>query len=146
MVPRRYPRGVTRREFLYLGGAALLAAACGPAADVTTTRAGGGSSTTGMPGEPQVSFRDGRIYLSGVTSDTPIAINFLITARVDVADGKPKVIVENVEAGRLPVPGALRSQVDDLVAKQERLIGDLPIYVSDVQIGNGKLVVTGQPK
>ncbi len=65
MVPRRYPRGVTRREFLYLGGAALLAAACGPAADTTTTRAGAGSSTTGMPGEPQVNFRDPTQSVSG---------------------------------------------------------------------------------
>jgi hypothetical protein len=96
--------------------------------------------------EPQVAFRDGKVYLSGVTTDTPIKVNFLITARVEVADGKPKVIVENVEAGRFPVPGALRSQVDDLVAQQERLLGDLPIYVTEVQILDGKLVVTGQQK
>jgi ABC-type glycerol-3-phosphate transport system substrate-binding protein len=66
MVPRRYPRGFTRREFLYFGGAALLAAACGPAADVTTTLAGGqGPSTTGMPGEPQISFREPTQSISG---------------------------------------------------------------------------------
>lgn len=96
--------------------------------------------------KPQVTFRDGKVYLSGVTSDTPIAISFLITARIEVADGKPKVIVENVEAGRLSVPGALRSQIDHLVAQQERLLDDLPIYVTDVQVLDGKLLVTGQPK
>jgi hypothetical protein len=96
--------------------------------------------------KPQVAFRDGKVYLSGVTTDTPIEINFLITARIEVANGKPQVIVENVEAGRFPVPGALRTQVDDLVAEQERLIGELPIYVTEVQILDGNLVVTGQPK
>jgi hypothetical protein len=96
--------------------------------------------------KPQVAFRDGKVYLSGTTSDTPIAINFLITARIEVADGKPKVIVEDVAAGRLPVPGALRSQVDDLVAEQERLMDDLTINVTDVQVLDGKVVLTGQPK
>lgn len=95
---------------------------------------------------PQVSFRDGKVYLSGETTDTPITINLLITTRIEIVDGKPKVILEDVSAGRLPVPGPLRSQVDDLVAEQERLMDDLPIYVTDVQVQDGKLVVTGQPK
>ncbi|HEX6947452.1 MAG TPA: extracellular solute-binding protein [Acidimicrobiia bacterium] len=67
MVPRRYPRGITRREFLYLSGATVLAAACGPATSVTTTTgAGQGSSTTaGMAGEPQVNFVEPTQSVSG---------------------------------------------------------------------------------
>ena len=55
---------------------------------------------------------------------------------------RPSVIIGG-EAGRLPVPGALKSQVDDLVADQERL-GDLPIYITNLQVLDGKLVVCGQ--
>ena len=53
MVPRRSRRGVTRREFLYLSGAALLAA-CGPnGSGATSTTAGGaGPTTTGASGVP----------------------------------------------------------------------------------------------
>jgi hypothetical protein len=96
--------------------------------------------------DTQVAFRDGKIYLSGETTDTPIAIGFVITGRVEAVDGKPKVIVEEMKAGQFPVPGAMRSQVDGLVAEQERLMGDLPIYVTEVRVLDGTLVVTGEPK
>ena len=96
--------------------------------------------------KPQIAFRNGKVYLSGVSNDTPIAIGFVITGRIEAVEGKPKIVVETVEAGRLPVSGALRSQVDDLVAQQDRLIGDLPIYITDVQVREGTLVVTGRPR
>jgi len=95
---------------------------------------------------PQIAFRNGRVYLSGTSNDTPIPIGFVITGRVEAVEGKPKIVIENVEAGRFPVSGALRSQVDTLVAEQERLLGEQPIYVTEVQVLDGKLVVTGRPR
>ncbi len=96
--------------------------------------------------KPQIAFRNGKVYLSGVSNDTPFPISFVITGRVEAVEGRTKIIVENVEAGRIPVSGALRSQVDDLVADQDRLIGELPIYIEQIQTLDGKLVVTGRPK
>ena len=66
MVPRKFPYGVTRREFLYLSGAALLAAACGQTGSTTTTRLGG-TSTTGLNGlvAPGVNFIEPTQALSG---------------------------------------------------------------------------------
>lgn len=96
--------------------------------------------------QPQITFRDGKVHLSGVSRDTPIAINVVVTGRIEVVEGRPKIVVENVEAGRLPVGGALQSQVNQLVAEQDRLIGDLPIRVTKVEVGEGKLMVTGEPK
>ncbi|MGH8913842.1 MAG: twin-arginine translocation signal domain-containing protein, partial [Acidimicrobiia bacterium] len=67
MVPRKRPSPLTRREFLYLSGAAMLAAACGNGASGTTTTTRlAGSSTTAMTGEePAVSFVEPREALSG---------------------------------------------------------------------------------
>jgi hypothetical protein len=96
--------------------------------------------------QPQITFRDGKVHLSGVARDTPIPINFVVTGRVEAIDGRPQIIVEKVEAGRLPVGGALQSQVDQLLAEQDRLIGNLPITVTEIQILEGKMVVTGEPK
>lgn len=96
--------------------------------------------------QPQITFRGGKIHLSGISRDTPVAINFVVTGRVEAVDGRPQITVENVETGRLPVGGALRSQVDQLLADQDRLIGDLPITVADIQVLEGKMIVTGQPK
>ena len=96
--------------------------------------------------KPQVNFRDGKVQISGTTSDTPIPISFVITGRIEAVDGRPKVIVEEVDAGRLPIGGALQSQVDSLIAEQDRLFGELPVYVTEVLVLEGKLVVTGQPR
>lgn len=67
MVPRRSRRGVTRREFLYLSGAALLAA-CGPnGSGATSTTAGAGPTTTGASGvaAPEETFVEPTQALSG---------------------------------------------------------------------------------
>jgi hypothetical protein len=55
------PRGVSRREFIRMGGMAALLAACGQGTGATTTVA----STEGPDGEPQSQFRDPRTALSG---------------------------------------------------------------------------------
>jgi multiple sugar transport system substrate-binding protein len=56
---------VTRREFIYLSGAALLAAACGQTGSTTTTA--GGTTTTGVNGvvAPEVNFLEPTQALSG---------------------------------------------------------------------------------
>lgn len=95
---------------------------------------------------PQVAFRDGKVYMSGTTADTPIPIAFVITGRVEAVEGRPRVVVEQVETGRLPVSGPLRSQLDRALAEQDQLFGTLPIYVTDVRSGDGTLTLTGRPK
>lgn len=96
--------------------------------------------------QPQVIFRAGKVYLSGVSRDTPIPITFVVTGRVEAVAGRPRVTVEQIEAGRLPVTGALQAQVDRLIADQDRWIGDLDVYVTEVRVFDGKLAVTGRPK
>ena len=64
MTPRRYPYGLTRKEFLYLSGATLLSTACGGAGTGGTTTTA--PTTTGaVAGEPAVNFLEPRESLSG---------------------------------------------------------------------------------
>jgi ABC-type glycerol-3-phosphate transport system substrate-binding protein len=65
LVPRRSLQGVTRREFIYLSGAALLAAACGQTGSTTTTA--GATTTTGINGmaAPEVNFVEPTQAVSG---------------------------------------------------------------------------------
>jgi ABC-type glycerol-3-phosphate transport system substrate-binding protein len=71
MVPRRlphgFPRGLTRREFLYMSGAAFLAACAGNGALGTTTTTMARTTTTagGVTGEPQTSFVEPTQSLNG---------------------------------------------------------------------------------
>lgn len=66
-VPRKAPFVVTRREFIYLTGAAALAAACGNGGgDTTTTTLAGTSTTAAAVGEgPAESFVEPAEQLSG---------------------------------------------------------------------------------
>ena len=64
-VPRKAPFAVTRREFLYLTGAAALVAACGNGSDATTTTAAGSSTSVApVAGGPETSFVEPREQLA----------------------------------------------------------------------------------
>ncbi|HUG07854.1 MAG TPA: extracellular solute-binding protein [Acidimicrobiia bacterium] len=71
MVPRRlphsFPRGLARREFLYLSGATVLAACASNGGLGTTTTTTGRTTTSaaGVPGEPQTSFVEPTQSLNG---------------------------------------------------------------------------------
>ena len=59
------PRGVSRREFIRVGGMAALLAACGPDVVSTTSVGTTGATTEGPDGEPQSQFVEPRTALSG---------------------------------------------------------------------------------
>jgi hypothetical protein len=95
---------------------------------------------------PQVAFRDGLIYLSGVSQDAPVPVNVVIVGRVEARDGKLVVTVERIDTGRFPLPGALKDQIIDIASDTDRLNEQLPIIVNAVRVLDGRLVLTGQPK
>ena len=59
------PSGVSRREFIRMGGMAALLAACGQDVVSTTSVGTTAGTTEGPDGEPQSQFRDPRTALSG---------------------------------------------------------------------------------
>lgn len=95
---------------------------------------------------PQVAFRGERVYLSGVTRDTPVPINVVVFGRVEARDGGLAVVVEGVDTGRFPLPGPLKDQITDLASDLDVLNGQLPIYVESVRVRDGHLALTGRPK
>ncbi len=96
--------------------------------------------------DPRVAFRDGRVYLSGTTRDTPIPVNVVVVARAEARDGRLVATVERIDTGRLPLPGPLRDQITAAVASLDRLNDDLPIYVTDLRVLDGRLALTGRPE
>lgn len=96
--------------------------------------------------EAQVSFRDGRVYLSGVSRDAPVPVRVVIAGRVEARDGALALTVERIDTGRFPLPEALRAQIVDIASDTERLNAALPIVVREVRVEEGRLVLTGQPK
>lgn len=103
---------------------------------------------TGGPNldNPQVAFRAGKVYLSGTTRDTPVPVNVLVTGRIEARDGQLVTVVENVDTGRLPLPGSVKEQIAREVTDANALNQYLTFYVTDVQTLDGRLVVRGRPK
>lgn len=95
---------------------------------------------------PQVSFRNGKVIVSGTSRDAPIPIPIVVTGRIEARDGRLVTTVEQIDTGRFPLPGAIQQQITDLATNTDRLNEDLPLTVTDVQTLDGKLVLTGQPK
>ncbi len=96
--------------------------------------------------DPQVAFRDGRIHFSGTTRDTPIPVNVVVVGRAEARDGRLVPVVERIDTGRLPLPGPLRDHITGAVGNLDRLNDDLPIYVTDLRVLDGRLALTGRPK
>lgn len=95
---------------------------------------------------PQVSFRGGKVLVSGLSRDAPIPITIVVTGRIEARDGRLVTTVEQVDTGRIPLPGALHQQITDLASNTDRLNEGLPLTVTEVRVLDGRLVLTGQPK
>ncbi|HEU5330524.1 MAG TPA: LmeA family phospholipid-binding protein [Thermomicrobiales bacterium] len=96
--------------------------------------------------KPQVAFRDGQIYVSGVTHDTPVPVNVVIYGRVQARDGQLYAVVDGIDTGQFPLPGQFKEMLVSRATDLSALNSELPIYVEDVQVREGRLALTGRPK
>lgn len=96
--------------------------------------------------DPQVNFRDGRMYLSGTARETPIPVKVVVIGRVEARDGQLVATVEQIDTGRIPLPAAIRDQITDAAGNLDMLNRQLPIYVTDLRVLDGRLALTGRPK
>jgi hypothetical protein len=96
--------------------------------------------------DPQVAFREGRVYFSGTSRDAPIPVRVVIVGRVEARDGRLITTVEQIDTGRFPLPGAMRDQIIDIASDTDRLNDELPIVVHEVRVLDGRMVLTGEPK
>lgn len=96
--------------------------------------------------DAQVNFRDGRLYLSGTARETPLAVKVVIVGRLEARDGHLVATVEQIDTGRIPLPAAMRDQITDAATSLDELNRRLPIYVTAVDVLDGRLTLTGRPK
>ncbi len=95
---------------------------------------------------PQIAFRGGKVIVSGVSHDAPIPITVVVVGTVAARDGKLVTTVERIDTGRFPLPAPIQEQITGLATNTDQLNEALPIVVDDVQVLEGRLLVTGRPK
>ena len=103
------------------------------------------------PGAPridgaQVAFRGGKVYLSGTAREGPIPVRVVVVGRVEAREGRLISTVEQVDSGSIPLPPPLRAQITDAATNLDALNEEVPIYITDVRVLDGRLVLTGRPK
>jgi hypothetical protein len=65
-----------------------------------------------------------------------------VATKVEVEDAKPKITVEEVNIGKLPLPAAITDKINALLSQElEKLMSDMPVEIEDIRITEGQFIV-----
>ncbi|MBI2861265.1 MAG: hypothetical protein HYX89_00435 [Chloroflexi bacterium] len=100
-----------------------------------------------QPKDVQVHLEQDRLVATARVAVGGLEIPVAVNAKVTAEGGAPKITVESVDTGRLPLPGVVRDQINQLVGTTlDPSKMDLPVDVSAIQIANGQMTVAGMTK
>ena len=92
-----------------------------------------------------VLFREGKAIATAVIDLQGFRPQVAVEARVSAQDGRPKIDIEKVDLGRLPLPlGLLRDYIGQGLETLET--EDIPLEVERVQVTEGRLLLEGWSK
>ncbi len=99
--------------------------------------------------QPQVYFRNGRIEVYGtVDVNDSLSLPGMVAFSVVSGDDGISVTVEEISLGPLPVPDSvlesLNEEVDQTLTDNVQ-VGGVEAIITDVQIGDGEMTITGKP-
>ncbi|MBM4446837.1 MAG: hypothetical protein FJ023_05730 [Chloroflexi bacterium] len=94
-----------------------------------------------------INFGDG-YFLSYAVVDAPgIDAKTGLIGRIDIGEGKPRVVIDEFNLGKLPLPESAKVRVEQLVNVIVRLqISDVPLEITNVEIKDRQLTITGTVK
>jgi hypothetical protein len=94
--------------------------------------------------EASVNFGDGN-FLAYAMVDTPgINAKMGVIGRVEIVDGSPKIVVDEFNLGKLPVPKTMQTRVEQLLNIMLSLrLADVPLEITSVQFTNHQLTAIG---
>ena len=91
-----------------------------------------------------VQLRNGAITAGGSAQVGPASLPIAITASLAVDAGRVRVNVTSARVGGFPVPSAAWQELQAALQSQvDVLLGVQPIRVRSVEVGDGKIVVSG---
>ena len=93
--------------------------------------------------DPQIHFGDGMVEAYAMV-DLLIDMQVAFQARIDINDGKPKVTVESLYFGRLPIAATFIDNVMvALVRQMEDRLESLPIVLREIAFEDGEVTISG---
>ena len=94
-----------------------------------------------------INFGDGYFLISALMDAPGVDAKTGAIGRIEVSKGRPKVVLAEFNLGKLPLPKSVKMRVEQLLNIMVNLqVADFPMEISDVQIKNHQLTVTGTTK
>jgi len=94
-----------------------------------------------------VNFGDGYFLIYGVVDAPIIDAKMAAIGRITVSDGKPTVVLDEYNLGKLPLPPSAKNraqQVANILVSLQ--IADVPLNVNSVELSGHQIIVSGTAK
>ncbi|MBN1660599.1 MAG: hypothetical protein JXA93_19535 [Anaerolineae bacterium] len=93
--------------------------------------------------EPQIWFTKGKIYGTGrLVNVMPVDTPFYVVTSARIVDGQVEIVVEDVEAGALPIPEGVVDTLSQSVNETLQEV-QLDVEVTAIEVLEGEIVVKG---
>jgi hypothetical protein len=91
-----------------------------------------------------VNFDDGYFLVYAVFEAPVMDAKTGTIGRIEIVDGKPKVVVDEFNLGKLPLPKSVKVRVEQIANIMVSLqIADIPLNVTSVQFQDRQITITG---
>ena len=98
-------------------------------------------------GSVNVNLVDGKILLAADVTYSVFKGQAGLEASVEIVNGDPSIVVTDVDMGKLPIPQALKDQLEGLIPEGGVIqLSGLPLDMQNIQIVNGQLIIMGVTK
>jgi len=97
--------------------------------------------------KPLVNFRDGRFLVYGIIGTPGVPAKMAAMGRIEVTNGSPKIVIEDFNLGKLPLPKTVSKRVEgitNIMVKPQ--LADWPLELTRVSIIDRQLTFSARVK
>lgn len=95
-------------------------------------------------GNVSINLQDGKVLISAPIKYSAIEGKAAMEIAVQTINGTPKIVVDNVDMGKLPIPQSIKDQLAGMIPNGGAIdLGNLPLDITGIQIIDGQLVLNG---
>jgi hypothetical protein len=90
--------------------------------------------------KPLINLRDGRFFVYGVVDVPGVPAKTGAIGRIEVTEGSPKIIIDDFDLGKLPLPKGINKRAEDITNIMLKLqLADWPLEVTKISITDRQL-------
>jgi hypothetical protein len=97
--------------------------------------------------KPLINLRDGRFFIYGVIDVPGVPAKFWAMGRIEIAEGSPKIVIEDFDLGKLPLSKRVNKRVEDITNIMVKLqLADWPFEITKISITDRQLTFSAKAK